>query len=142
MKYIRDFKEISINDVVIAGGKGASLGEMTKAGIPVPPGFVITTEAFDIYSSEIPNELAEEILASYKALGADKVAVRSSATAEDSEDAAWAGQLESFLNTTEENLLENVKKCWESLNSPRAVFYRQEHGLEAKNVSVAVVVQK
>jgi len=68
--------------------------------------------------------------------------VRSSATAEDSASAAWAGQLESYLNTTEENLLENVKKCWASLFTPRAIFYRFEKDLHKQKISVAVVVQK
>ena len=67
---------------------------------------------------------------------------RSSATAEDSASAAWAGQLESYLNITEENLLENVKKCWASLFTPRAIFYRFEKDLHKQKISVAVVVQK
>ena len=70
------------------------------------------------------------------------MAVRSSATAEDSASAAWAGQLESYLNTTEETLLESVKKCWASLFTPRAIFYRFEKELHKQKISVAVVVQK
>ena len=68
--------------------------------------------------------------------------MRSSATAEDSSAAAWAGQLDTFLNTTEETLLENIKRCWASLFTPRAIFYRFEKGLYASKISVAVVVQK
>jgi len=70
------------------------------------------------------------------------VAVRSSATAEDSSSAAWAGQLDSFLNTTEKTLLANVQKCWASLFTPRAIFYRFEKGLHNNKISVAVVIQK
>lgn len=177
--FIKTFKEISKDDVGEAGGKGASLGEMTGAGIAVPPGFVVVSEAFEeflketdlnveldaildnvnhgvvhevddaaekikalIMGKEMPSRIADEVLASFKTLGAKYVAVRSSATSEDSKDAAWAGQLDTFLNTTEDVLIENVKKCWASLFTPRAIFYRFEKGLHAEHISVAVVVQK
>jgi len=52
MKFIRNFKEIGKNDVFLAGGKGASLGEMTKVDIPVPPGFVILSTAFEKFLEE------------------------------------------------------------------------------------------
>jgi len=179
MELLRDFNKISKNDVSIAGGKGASLGEMTKAGISVPPGFVILSTAFEKFLEEtdlnveieaildsvnhkeihttehasetiealilgavIPKDIIEEIQKFFKNLNSKYVAVRSSATAEDSASAAWAGQLESYLNTTEENLLENVKKCWASLFTPRAIFYRFEKNLHKQKISVAVVVQK
>lgn len=70
------------------------------------------------------------------------VAVRSSATAEDSKTASWAGELETYLNVTESRLLGAVKKCWSSLFTPRAIFYRFEKKLHKKAVSVAVVVQE
>ena len=179
MKLIKTFQNISKNDVKIAGGKGASLGEMTQSKIPVPPGFVILSNAFDkfleannletdidailhnvdhtkihtvenasekiralILSAEIPEKIANEILRFFKELKADFVAIRSSATAEDSSFAAWAGQLESYLNTTKKDLLENVKKCWASLFLPRAIIYRFEKNLHKHPISVAVVVQK
>ncbi len=143
MKYVIDLKKITKKDTAIAGGKGASLGEMIKAGFPIPPGFVILSDAFDkFYGSAFPKELAKEILAEFKKLKSKYVAVRSSATAEDSASAAWAGQLESYLNTTEKNLIENVKKCWKSLYSPRAISYRTQKKLSKKKISVAVVVQK
>ncbi|MCC6220586.1 MAG: hypothetical protein IT291_05010 [Deltaproteobacteria bacterium] len=81
-------------------------------------------------NATLPQEVADKIRASFRYLDARFVAVRSSATAEDSANAAWAGQLESYLNTTEETLLENVKKCWASLFTPRAIFYRFEKGLQ------------
>jgi len=176
---IKNFKQISKTDTKIAGGKGASLGEMTQAGIPVPDGFVIISNAFDrfieetdlnveidavldsvnikevhtvenasekiqaiILSKVIPDDIKTEILKIYKELDCKFVAVRSSATSEDSASAAWAGQLDSFLNTSEETLLENVKKCWASLFTPRAIFYRFEKKLNKNKISVAVVVQK
>jgi len=168
-----------MKDTGIAGGKGASLGEMTRAGIPVPPGFVVLTKAFETYIEEtnidveidaaldkvnhnevqtietaseiiysliertpIPDSISHSVVESFHELQATYVAVRSSATAEDSSAAAWAGQLESFLNTTEETLLQNVKKCWASLFTPRAIFYRFEKGLHGTPISVAVVVQR
>ena len=176
---IKTFIQISKADTKIAGGKGSSLGEMTQAGIPVPEGFVILSNAFDrflektdlnveidavldevdikevhtvenasekiqamILFKETPKDIKTEILKFYKKLNCKFVAVRSSATSEDSASAAWAGQLDSFLNTTEETLLENVKKCWASLFTPRAIFYRFEKNLSKDKISVAVVVQK
>jgi pyruvate,water dikinase len=179
MVFTKNFKELNKNDANIAGGKGASLGEMTQAGIPIPPGFVVLSTTFDEFIKEAdliqeveailatvdhkethtvenasekiqgliknavtPEGIANEILSQFKELGSEYVAVRSSATAEDGQDHAWAGQLDSFLNTTEENLLEKVKHCWASLFTPRAIFYRFEKGLYATQISVAVVVQK
>jgi pyruvate,water dikinase len=179
MELLRDFKAIGKGDAALAGGKGASLGEMTTAGIPVPPGFVLLSSAFnrfleetdlnveidtalhtvdhrDIHSvdaasekiqalilgTEMPEDIATEIQKHFKKLGAKYVAVRSSATAEDSASAAWAGQLDSFLNTTEDTLLQNVRRCWASLFTPRAIFYRFEKQLHKTIISVAVVVQK
>lgn len=176
---IRWFKELGKEDVSIAGGKGASLGEMTKAGISVPNGFVVLSDAFQkfiqetnlnveidaildtvnseemhtienasekiqaiIIDSEISKDIKEKIEKSFKKLNSKFVAVRSSATAEDSASAAWAGQLDSFLNTTKNDLLENIKKCWASLFTPRAIFYRFEKKLHGTDISVAVVVQE
>ncbi len=177
--YTKKFDQLTYKDVDIAGGKGASLGEMTQAKTPVPPGFVVLAGAFDrfleetdlgveidaiikkvrsndinsveeasekirdlIGDAEFPKDIAEEIRAEFKKLKTEFVAVRSSATAEDSSVASWAGELESYLNVTEKNLLESVKKCWSSLFTPRAIFYRFEKNLHDKKVSVAVVVQK
>ncbi len=177
--FIKSLNEISKGDVKIAGGKGASLGEMSRAGISVPAGFVIVSDAFKeflkvnnllaeidaafdeideskihtietasekiralIGRAEIPKPIQEEVLRAFKKLNSRFVAVRSSATAEDSSSAAWAGQLDTFLNTTGKNILENVQKCWASLFTPRAIFYRFEKGLHKQKISVAVVVQK
>lgn len=149
MSHIKSLSEISKSDIAIAGGKAASLGEMIQAGIPVPPGFVILRSAFDAITEEsgwdgevvIPESLEEEILAAFRDLDSEFVAVRSSATAEDSSSASWAGELETFLNTTEATLLDNVKECWMSLFSARAEAYREEQGMEDVDIAVAVVVQ-
>jgi pyruvate,water dikinase len=95
-----------------------------------------------IESSPTPPALANEFVEIYTQLASEFVAVRSSATAEDSNTASWAGELESYLFTTQETLLENIKKCWSSLFTPRAIFYRFEKNLQKEKVSVAVVVQK
>ena len=173
------FSKIKKNDISIAGGKGASLGEMINAKIPVPPGFIVAAAAFDrfleetdlavevktqlnninykdinsvdrysnvirglIHDAKMSKDLQQEILAEFKNLKTKFVAVRSSATAEDSSIASWAGELESYLNTTEDSLLQNVKNCWSSLFTSRAIFYRFEKGLRNSKISVAVVVQK
>ena len=177
--FIKTFGQIDKNSVKEAGGKGASLGEMTHAGIPVPPGFVILARAFDrflretelgveieaiihkvkvkdinsvdrasneirdlIHREKMPADLQSEIRASFKKLKAKYVAVRSSATAEDSKIASWAGELETYLNVTDKGLIKSVIKCWSSLFTPRAIFYRFEKRLHKKPVSVAVVVQE
>lgn len=59
MKYTQLFENISKEDALIAGGKGASLGEMSCAGIPVPPGFVVLAQAFDTFLET--NNLADLI---------------------------------------------------------------------------------
>jgi pyruvate,water dikinase len=93
-------------------------------------------------SGEIPPPLAEEIEWQFQDLNAKLVAVRSSATAEDAASNAWAGQLETYLNTDKTILLQNVKRCWASLYSPRAICYRLDCKQLHEKISVAVVVQK
>jgi pyruvate,water dikinase len=95
-----------------------------------------------ILKAKFPEDLARGILNDFIKLKAPLVAVRSSATAEDSLVASWAGELESYLNTTKNNLLENIKHCWTSLFSQRAIVYRFEKKMRKTQVSVAVVVQK
>ena len=95
-----------------------------------------------ITACNVPKEITEEIYGSFKALSTRFVAVRSSATAEDNIGAAWAGQLESYLNTTETTLIDNVKSCWASLFTPRTIFYSHEKGFTADEISVAVIIQK
>ena len=177
------FSKISKKDAKIAGGKGASLGEMAfrlgSKQVLVSPGFVVNASAFErflaetdinveidamwdrinvesidsveenskiirtfILNEKMPEDIGKEILKEFKKLKTKYVAVRSSATAEDSKIDSWAGELESYLDTTEKTLLENVKKCWASLYTPRALFYRVERNLHRKQVSVAVVIQK
>lgn len=179
MRYIKDFRELKSKDAGIAGGKGASLGEMTQVGIPVPFGFVVLAQAYKdflsltdvsveidalwdrvnlddmasieheseklravILGKKIPTDIAKEIKEGVEKLNTKFMAVRSSATVEDSKTAAWAGQLESFLYVTNKDVLERVKHCWHSLYSPRAIFYRVENKMQKDDISVAVVIQK
>ena len=133
--YIKYLNEISKKDVTEVGGKGASLGELTQAGFFVPAGFVIITDAQG-------NLNEEEILKAFDLLNVEKVSVRSSAVAEDSSSASGAGQLETYLNVSRENLIENIKKCWDSIKSERATSYAEEKDLSEDQLRVAVVVQK
>ncbi|MBU2235907.1 hypothetical protein KKA01_02495 [Patescibacteria group bacterium] len=95
-----------------------------------------------IHDFKVPEDIKKEITASFDKLKTKYVAVRSSATAEDSSIASWAGELETYLFVTKANLTEMVRKCWSSLFTPRAIFYRFEKKLHKTKVSVGVVVQK
>lgn len=173
-RYLLNLNEIKKQDISVAGGKGANLGEMIGAQIPVPSGFVVTAQAYDRYMQEnhidvsaimanmdnaknaaaeirkrilqgtFPEDISRQLLASYHALGEKvRVAVRSSATAEDLEDASFAGQQETYLNVIgEDMLLEKTKECYASLWGERAVSYRQVQGYASQKVSLAVVIQQ
>ncbi|OTF11520.1 phosphoenolpyruvate synthase [Halorubrum sp. SD612] len=99
-----------------------------------------------ILDTPFPEEVREEILEQYRAMGEDGeeafVAVRSSATAEDLPDSSFAGQQETFLNVREDDLLRRVKECWASLFTQRAIYYRQQREFPHADVDIAVVVQR
>ncbi|MDB9252527.1 phosphoenolpyruvate synthase [Halorubrum ezzemoulense] len=99
-----------------------------------------------ILDTPFPEEVREEILEQYRAMGEESeeafVAVRSSATAEDLPDSSFAGQQETFLNVREDDLLRRVKECWASLFTQRAIYYRQQRGFPHADVDIAVVVQR
>lgn len=177
---ILDFNEIKKEDVLVAGGKGANLGEMTSAKINVPSGFVITADAYrdflkinginiliengikksaddekillneaehfrgKIKSGKFPEQLENAIREKYFNLGNNtRVAVRSSATAEDLPDASFAGQQETYLNVQGiESVLNGVRDCYASLWGNRAVSYRFHQGYDQTSVSIAVVIQE
>jgi rifampicin phosphotransferase len=92
----------------------------------------------------IPDDLAEAITAELSRPGGDVAyAVRSSATAEDSPTASFAGQLDTYLNVMgTAAILEHVSRCWASLFTERAVTYRLRNGIDHRNVQMAVVVQQ
>ncbi len=101
-----------------------------------------------IESTPMPKEVEEEIKQAYRKLCEESgeevfVAVRSSATAEDLPGASFAGQQETYLNVRgEDEVVEKVRKCWSSLYTPRAIYYRVQKGFRHEDVSIAVVVQK
>ncbi|MGD9397431.1 MAG: PEP/pyruvate-binding domain-containing protein, partial [Candidatus Thorarchaeota archaeon] len=137
---------------------------MKKAGFNVPDGFVITTDAYkhflqsneidltaqkspeelreSIEQATLSQELTESIIDAYMKLGVGKVAVRSSATAEDLPEASFAGQYETSLNIEgKEGLLKHVKRCLASMWTDRAVAYREENEINHNQVQIAVIVQ-
>ncbi|HIP58695.1 MAG TPA: phosphoenolpyruvate synthase, partial [Archaeoglobus profundus] len=101
-----------------------------------------------IENTPMPKDVEDEIRKAYRRLCEEEgeevyVAVRSSATAEDLPDASFAGQQETYLNVKgEEEVVSKVKKCWSSLFTPRAIFYRVQKGFKHGEVSIAVIVQK
>lgn len=102
-----------------------------------------------IESTPMPKYIEEEIRKAYRELckrvGVKDlfVAVRSSATAEDLPGASFAGQQETYLNVRgEDEVIEKVQKCWSSLFTPRAIFYRDQKGFAHEKVLISVAVQK
>jgi len=183
LELVRPFSDIGRSDIALVGGKGANLGEMTRTGLPVPPGFVITVNGYArfleynalserirglidnidvddtaalqraaaairelILKGQMPVDVREAILDGYRDLSASHgpdsiVAVRSSATAEDTGDFSFAGMFESFLDVRgEDDLLERVRACWASTFGARVLFYRQKRGFPVE-MPIAVVVQ-
>ena len=185
MEIVKWFKDLGKADVNKAGGKGANLGELVKAGLPVPPGFVVTAQAYLLFTTEIglsqkivhsmegldvddtaalqakarevqemiigtemPANIKNEILKAYDEMAGGEsgkalfVAVRSSATMEDSEQASFAGMNATFLNVHgREDLIRKVKECWASLYGARVISYRAKKEFYDEPV-IAVVVQK
>lgn len=176
------FKDVGIADRPTVGGKGGSLGELTRAGIAVPPGFVVTTSAFEqflaaleargpvrakvealdptdlegaaalsaelrrrVIEEPMPAEVEQAIRAAHAELCADgqPVAVRSSATTEDAEDASFAGLQDTFLWVLDaDQAIARVRECWGSLYSAESMTYRLKHGLPEDGVAMGVVVQR
>lgn len=176
------FKDVGIADRPTVGGKGGSLGELTQAGIAVPPGFVVTTAAFELFlealearapvrskvealdpndlgaatslsetlrrrviEEPMPAEVEQAIRAAHAELSPDgePVAVRSSATTEDAEDASFAGLQDTFLwMLGAEQMVAKVRECWGSLYSVESMTYRRKHSIPEDGVAMAVVVQR
>jgi|SRR5919204_3199208 pyruvate,water dikinase len=154
------FDDDRCHDVAVAGGKGSSLARLTAEGLPVPPGFVVPSHVLgECVDAERLRALAragdharaqavvreatppDEVAPAYARLGG-RVAVRSSACAEDSEAASFAGQQETFLNVSgAREVGRNVVECWASFFSERALFYRARKG-SVDDMRMAVVVQK
>jgi len=153
------------------GGKWLGLSQLHAADARVPSAFCIETQHFRelaealqlggaatagendpqgratefrarIREAQIPEPLRGEILDAYHRLGAGRVAVRSSATAEDLAGASFAGQYDSALDVQgDKALLDAVKACWASTFNERAVATRQRLAIAESEVAMAVVVQ-
>jgi len=133
-------RDLDKTKAALAGGKGANLGELFHiAGINVPDGFCVTTEAFA--SGE---DIEGEIIAALVHHGEDAAyAIRSSATAEDGLTTSFAGQYDSYLNIVgRESVLRQIRQCRASFFSERAVAYRLQNGFDDANIQLAVIVQK
>ncbi len=140
MALVVPLTELGAESLPLAGGKGAQLGAMLRAGLPVPEGFCITTEA---YRAGMTAELRAAILRANEAMGSPAVAVRSSATAEDLPDASFAGQQDTYLNVRgDEAVVSAVQDCWKSMFTERAVAYRRDRKIPDASVAMAVVVQR
>jgi len=158
-------EQVGDEDTSLVGLKALRLAQMARNGLPVPSGFVVTTSAYRAFlktsglsdptsaalrSAPVPPEVTGAVQAACQALAPGdapiSLAVRSSATAEDSPGASFAGQYETVLNVPvgEDTapLLEAVRACWASLWDERARAYAAQHGLEPGRVEMAVVVQK
>ncbi len=139
---ILQFDEIKQGETGLVGGKGGSLAALSRAGLPVPPGFVVTTECFRAFStSKIPGDVQKKILAAFDKLGIDYVAVRSSAIAEDSKDTSWAGQFDTLLNVTRDGLIAAIQSCWYSAESDLVQDYAKDNKIGREDLALAVVVQ-
>jgi pyruvate, water dikinase len=160
-------------DAATVGGKGASLGSLARAGAAVPPGFVVTAAAFAaaikaidpdgvlraaletspagapalrerIVTAPLAASVASAIGSGYESLGADAdVAVRSSATMEDSSAASFAGLQDTYLGVAGlPSVLDHVRRCWASLYNDESVAYRRRLGMPERDLAMAVVVQR
>ena len=155
MQFIKYFSDIDEADLPRVGGKGLNLGKLTRAGFPVPNGFCVTTDAYRLSTEglseqnqssvkdiELSPELVTEIRTAREKLQTPTFAVRSSATAEDLAEASFAGQQDTFLNVTRDDLLDALKACWASLWSERAITYRQTQEITDEGLAMAVVIQE
>jgi pyruvate,water dikinase len=144
----------SCDDLLLAGGKAASLSRLGRHH-RVPPGFCITTAAYDravgdgLPPEALPDWLRGEVASAYARLatiaGIEEpiVAVRSSAVDEDGAAASFAGQHETYLNITGlDAVAYAVARCWASARSERALEYRRRQGLALDAVRLAVLVQQ
>jgi pyruvate,water dikinase len=143
---IRTFDQISAEDAAAVGGKAINLALLAGIGLPVPPGYCVTTAVHRRLGRRPPQAdppLCEQIADAYRRLGGGLVAVRSSATAEDGASASFAGQQETVLGVTgEDAILGAIARCWASLDSERTAAYRRRQGLDDAEMAMAVVVQR
>lgn len=163
-----DLSERRARDARLAGGKAARLSILQRRGLPVPPGFVVTTGVFKelcgrvagfppdgdaaspsdlrrrIESISFDPRLETDLRRAMRRIGWP-VAVRSSMRGEDAADHSYAGQLDSYLDVRDADaLLDAIKRCWAALAGDRFVRYRRERdrGREETCGEMAVLVQR
>lgn len=147
---VAPFEALAGSTAEEVGGKALNLALMAAAGLPVPHGFAIASDAFRQArhastngSARLSDSLSAEVKSAYAALGRGLVAVRSSATNEDGSQASFAGQQETILGVDgDAALVAAVERCWASLDSERAVAYRREQKIADDAAAMAVVVQR
>ena len=160
---VRSFRAAEATEVAYAGGKGATLARLFQAGLPVPPGCILSTDACaavlamqatpqplgldalrqTLLTAPCPETLAQELDAVLTTIGPapHSWAVRSSAVREDRATASYAGVYESVLAIATEELWSAIRACWASWCTERAVAYRQQVGDTDLVPRMAVVVQ-
>ena len=155
--YVVATAECDLDDLNHVGGKAVGLGRLIRAGQRVPNSFVVSSDAYLDYArtltpdleGSMPEAMVKEIAAGYTALceaqGTARlaVAVRSSATIEDSTEASCAGQFRTFLGATgAEEVVREVERCFMSAFEPHIDAYRSERNIGADDEGVAVIVQE
>jgi phosphohistidine swiveling domain-containing protein len=136
------FDDITGDQRPLVGGKGNSLAAMHDAKLPVPPGFVITTEAYrKLHGYALPEIIINEFTAAFDVLGVQRVAVRSSAVAEDAAGSSWAGQFETVLNVTRSELAKAIQTCWDSASGEIVASYARDNHVSEEDLALGVVVQ-
>jgi pyruvate,water dikinase len=132
-------REMRLED---AGEKACNLSIMIRHGFPVPPGFVVTAGAFADFhraGNEDCPALRGEIAGHLQRLCGEKFMVRSSAVGEDSSEASFAGQLDSFVTGgTVDAIMENIRRCWNSYNNQNVRVYQQQKGVTLRGMGVIV----
>jgi pyruvate,water dikinase len=148
--------EVGSADAARVGRKAATLGELRRAGFPVPQGVVLTTEALartlaaagldggadpdQVAAAPLPGGVAAALAAAAERLGGGPLAVRSSGVDEDLPGASYAGQYETVLGVPAGELAAAVRRCWASALSPHVAAYRRARGAP-REVVMAVLVQ-
>ncbi|MFC1948880.1 PEP/pyruvate-binding domain-containing protein [Chloroflexota bacterium] len=138
------FNELKLEQRPSAGGKGGTLARLYQKGYPVPDGFIIFPSAFigDEISPEIWAQVQTQLQRLRKTYPGVAFAVRSSAVAEDSALASFAGEFETVLNvSSDEEIRISINTVRQSRNSERVKAYSQSQGVETVH-EMAVVIQR
>jgi phosphohistidine swiveling domain-containing protein len=121
----------------LAGNKAATLAVLRRAGFEVPPGVVVSADALGHVGDDLPAAVRAALPDVPDLLGPGPWAVRSSGTAEDNEQASFAGQFETLLNVDQSGLADAVLRCWRSGLADRVKAYSGDRGIG----SMAVLIQ-